>query len=264
MIQGLPQFYTVLTHSLAEPLKLSTLGIGVVVGLIVPSAIVIVVPLSLITVGLLVWQDLSDDTYLQQILKLQSKQVPFLLPSTIKQLISLVEQEIPSSNKEPEVQKDLLSIREILLKTQTTITNISLQRSSHIVFIEKFLPPVLDRLIALSRQELVARNYLRHDNSESIMSEILDLDSKLAKTTDPQGQKEYTQAINLKKEQLEATRGIEQKLQRIDSSIAKIQAVLEQSNTYLIKLTLSDNTSNILDEGEILTESLRQLQQIDD
>ena len=250
----LVNFLKVLISSLTSTLKLVTLGVGILVAFLIPSLSLVIIPLSLACVGVMVIGDLSNGDYVKHILN--PKQNKIGIEAKISNLLEKIQRQLEVSCFQSEVESDLISAKNSLIKIQNTIQTRSDQLS--IKFLEDYLPNVVDKMLFLSNQELSARNYLQTEDTKQIQTEILNLQAIINKTTDAESKNGYLEALNLKQEQIIQIETVRNQLNRIDSQITRIKAVLEQSNTYLTRLNLQTDNS-LYDETTLLTESLKQI-----
>lgn len=257
MFPGFQNFLTVLLKSLSGPTKVATLGIGVVGSLVVPQVTLLLLPISFVAVLSMAWTDLRDPQFIRGVLQ-PPQSTPSSLPDTIEALLQQIRNLRKDSVLNQEVTKDLDNVAQSLTKIKLTLEQISVADQGSVAFIEDFLPRIIQKLVKLSSQEQLARSYLERENLATIQADTANLKLQRQSTTDVIGQKEYDKAIRLKEDQYRIVQSMQIRLQRIDSYIARIKAVLEQSNAYLTKVILRDD-EEVIDQGEILTESLRQV-----
>lgn len=250
----LTNFLKVIAFSLQSPLKYATLGVGTLVALSIPSISLIVFSLSILSVITMIIGDVTNQDFVKSVLNPAKNQIG--IDQQISVLLDRIQAQLEQSRFQSEVESDLMSAKLSLTKIQNTIRTRSDKLS--IKFLEDYLPNVVDKLLALSNQELSARNYLQTEDTRGIQAEILNLQEIINKTQDPQSKNSYLEALKLKEEQITQIQIVKKQLDRIDSQIVRIKAVLEQSNTYLTKLNLQTE-NNFYDETTLLTESLKQI-----
>jgi hypothetical protein len=262
--RGVAPFFNVLIASLSRPLQLSTLGVGLVLSIALPSLTIFVIPLALVTVGLLVTQDIGDDSFVKNILSPQS-QKPLLTSSRIQTLINQVETAQERTLFQSNIQTDLVHTKNSLLKIQSALQKLEDKGAYQASFISEFLPQVVQKILDISNQQIVATEYLATEDSDAIETHITRLEAQLSHSSDPVSKQEYTRTIELKRDQLRTLQTISNRLTRLNSYSVRIQAILEQSYGYLTTLNLQNDQTTTLDESEILVQSLQQISsEVDD
>ena len=256
-------FLTVTATSAAGPLKLTTLGAGILAGLLLPQTGVIITISAIVATGVMIFNDLRDDNFVQKTLtnsvpEKLSTQSSFKDQLTAK-LIDLnknLDFEMGKQQQWPEVAQDLKQAQQTLGRIIATLNH--LDTNLNLDFTQEYLPKIILKLIRLSNQERLAREFLQQNSILQLDREIADLQNQKNSLTDKITLSEYEKTIQMKQEQVQNIQNLQNKLSRIDSSIARIKAVLEQVYTYFTKLGLQDEI-DLIDESEILTQSLKQI-----
>ena len=255
--QILPNLLKVSVYSLTRPLKLLTLILGVVFCFLVPNFAVLIIALSLSGVGVMLLGDISNRQFVQAALApLVQADPPLNLLLT--NLITEVQTQIEVHRFQASNQKDLLAIRNSLLKIQKTTTLLDPQLPN-VKFTKEYLPGVITKALGLINQKNNAKSYLLTEQKPKLVLEIKQLINQSEQLDDKFARDEYFRAVVLKQEQLAQINKLEQKLPRLDSQITKIIAVLEQSNTLLASTHLGSLETDSFDVSELLSESLKQV-----
>jgi len=259
MNEGFKNFLKVFLVALSGPIKLLTLALGLTISLLFPPVAIFIIPLALGSTFVMAWGDSTNSKFIEKVLS-PSKNSGFgNLTRVLEVQARIIQQELKKPNLFPEVTLDLKEAKEILQKISSSLQNLPPQERSGISFIQDFLPKLTAKLTKLTNQEQTARYFLQEQSKKSTQAQIEDLKTQQAKLSDKIAIKEYEKAINLKNDQLSLIYKIESKLGRIDSYIASIKAALEQSNAYITKVSLRDDNQGFTDEGQYLTESLKQI-----
>ncbi len=256
MNSGFSNFLKVLVASLSQPLKLTTLGFGLVFSLALPTGAIIFIPLAFVSLVLMASSDLNNQKFIEKIL-LPSKN-SYDLISTLEYQQKLLRQRL-NLVKDTEVSADLVKVNTNLAKSKELLLSLDPSERGTLAFIQDFVPKIVDKVIKLSWQEETARNYLSYNSESSLSKEIQVLQKNKENTTDKISIDEYSKAINLKTEQLDQTKKMATKLDRINSYLSSIHAGLEQTNTYITKVKLKDDNYGFVDESQYLTQSLKQI-----
>lgn len=258
MNKGISNFLKVFFAASTKPTRIFTLGIGLIMGFIFPDVQLFILPASLVAVAAMSWADVNDPEFMKSVLLSQStpNTENISLEVVLKQLESLIK-----SSANDYIKDDLLSAKESIEKINSSLINLQGENEfTDAEFVKKYVEKIVEKLIKLSRQEQLARNYLSKEDKESISKDIDTLRKGIEQTNDSIAKKEYEKAIILKEEQRILLFNVETRLERIDSYIARIKIVLDQTFGYLTKVSLRDE-SDSLDDSEILTESLKQIVQ---
>lgn len=259
MNDGFKNFLKVFLVALSGPIKLVTLAVGLITSILFPPVAIFILPLAIGSTFIMAWGDITNPKFIQNVLS-PGKIYSFgNLNKVIQEQTKLVLQELKKPSLFPEVVLDLNDVRNSLNRISNSIQNLPQDEQSKISFIQDFLPKLIKKLTRLSSQEQTARGFLQQQSIASIKDQIDELKQQQQKLSDKIAVQEYDKAINLKQDQLNLVNKIELKLSRIDSYIASIKAALEQSNAYITKVTLRDDNQGFVDEGQYLTESLKQI-----
>lgn len=256
MSKGLSNFLKVFFIALIQPSRLFVLGIGLVLSFIFPNIQIFMIPLAILTAVIMAWADVNDPEFIKKALNPQTGSQNANV--NLNSLIELLDIQLKNSI-DPEVRNDLIATKEGIAKIHSILNDQSVQNQfTDAEFVKRYVEKVVEKLLRLSRQEQVARGYLKKESKEAIQHDIDALRTGFSQTIDSVAQKEYKKSIQLKEDQLNLLQNVEQRLQRIDSYIARIRIVLEQTYGYLTKASLRDET-DVIDESDILTDSLKQI-----
>ena len=255
MNKGFNNFIKVFGAALVRPIRLVTLGMGIVMSLLVPSTAALLIPLSFAAVLVMSWVDINDPEFIK--LVLNNSTVSKTSTKSVKNLIDQINQQLSLSSF-PEVKFDLDKAKLNLIKIQDVLTYLDSQGESYDSFVLDSLGKMVDKMIELSKQEELARKYIKADDRDAAIMEINDLKNQIATVKDIVAKKEYEKVIISKENQLKLSQSVGQRLERIDSYLARIRSAMEQSYTYLTKVGLKDR-QELIDESEVLTTSLESI-----
>lgn len=260
MNKGLRNFLKVSIAAVSRPTRILVLGIGALVSLIFPDASIIMIPVSVISVILMSWADINNETFINKVLQgaTTSLERKSHQPD-ISDFISKLEKKLESSLY-PEVKSDLLHVHDSLLKIKSLLQEFSAEERAQVDFVVEYILKLAQKLFELTDQEQRARNYLERVDEGQISKDIEGIRRSIARISDPVAKKEYEKAERLKKEQLGLRKEVVYRLERIDSYIARIKVTFENAYANMTKISLKD-TRDFVDEGEVVTESLEQIVQ---
>ena len=252
---GFQNFLKVFSAALVRPIRLLTLALAITLSLSVPSSAILLIPLSFVAVLAMSWIDINNPEFIKSVLNNTST----LKSSTksVKSLIDIINQQLNFSSF-AEVKFDLEKAKQNLLKIQDVLVYLDAQGESYDSFVLDSLGKMVAQLIDLSKQEELARKFIKADDQNTAISEINDLKNQIANISDIIAKKEYEKVIISKENQLKLARSVGQRLERIDSYLARIRSAMEQSYTYLTKVGLKDS-QELIDESEVLTTSLESI-----
>ena len=252
---GFQNFLKVFGSALVRPTRLMTLGLAIALSLFVPSTAALLIPLSFVAVLAMSWADINNPEFIKLVLS----NTPTLKSSTksIKSLIDIINQQLNLSSF-TEVKFDLEKAKQNLLKIQDILVYLDAQGESYDSFVLDSLGKMVAQLIDLSKQEELARKFIKSDDRNAAIMEINDLKNQIANISDVVAKKEYEKVIISKEYQLKLAQSVGQRLERIDSYLARIRSAMEQSYTYLTKVGLKDR-QELIDESEVLTTSLESI-----
>ena len=252
---GFQNFLKVFSAALVRPIRLLTLALAITLSLSVPSSAILLIPLSFVAVLAMSWIDINNPEFIKSVLNNTST----LKSSTksVKSLIDIINQQLNFSSF-AEVKFDLEKAKQNLLKIQDVLVYLDAQGESYDSFVLDSLGKMVAQLIDLSKQEELARKFIKADDQNTAILEINDLKNQIANISDIIAKKEYEKVIISKENQLKLARSVGQRLERIDSYLARIRSAMEQSYTYLTKVGLKDR-QELIDESEVLTTSLESI-----
>lgn len=255
MNKGFKNFLKVFGAALVRPTRLMTLGLAIALSLFVPSTAALLIPLSFVAVLAMSWADINNPEFIKLVLS----NTTTLKSSTksVKSLIDLINQQLNLSSF-AEVKFDLEKAKLNLLKIQDVLVYLDAQGESYDSFVLDSLGKMVSQLIDLSKQEELARKFIKAEDRNTAILEINDLKNQIATISDRVAKSEYEKVIISKENQLKLAQSVGQRLERIDSYLARIRSAMEQSYTYLTKVGLKDR-QELIDESEVLTTSLESI-----
>jgi hypothetical protein len=255
MNRGFQNFLKVFAAALVRPTRLMTLGLAIALSLFLPVTTALIIPLSFVAVLAMSWTDINNPEFIKLVLN----NAPTLKSSTksVKNLIDLINQQLNLSTFS-EVKYDLDKAKINLVKIQDVLAYLDAQGESYDSFVLDSLGKMVSQLIDLSKQEELARKFIKSEDQNTAILEINDLKNQIANITDIVAKKEYEKVIISKENQLKLSQSVGQRLERIDSYLARIRSAMEQCYTYLTKVGLKDS-QELIDESEILTSSLQSI-----
>lgn len=246
-------FGKVLGVSLAQPTKILTLGIGVGLSFLFPPASIPLTVLAIGTVGVMTFSDLSNNDFVNQILKPQSYNYNEL------SAIQIIEQQLKNLTLFAEVREDLLLARDTLLKIDELAKKYPLEESGAISFTKQYGIKLAERLVNLSDLEQRARIYISQENLPELEKRKAAIDTQIESITDdPVAKNELTEALKLLDNRIKLFNTVKKRIARIDSYLIRINATLESAYGQLTRISLKDSAS-VIDENKILSESLKQM-----
>jgi len=255
MNKGFNNFLKVFAAALVRPTRLMTLGLAIALSLFVPSTAALLIPLSFVAVIAMSWVDINNPEFIRLVLSSSTAKVQ--PAKSVKSLIDIIDRQLGISSFE-EVKFDLNKAKQNLVKIQDTLTYLDAQGESYDSFVLDSLGKMVAQLIDLSKQEELARKFIKAEDRNTAILEINDLKNQIATITDAVAKKEYEKVIISKENQLKLAQSVGQRLERIDSYLARIRSAMEQSYTYLTKVGLKDK-QDLIDESEVLTTSLESI-----
>jgi hypothetical protein len=255
MNKGFNNFIKVFGAALVRPIRLVTLGLGILMSLFVPSASALLIPLSFAAVLVMSWIDINNPEFIKSVLSTPSHSKTSI--KSVKNLIDQINQQLNLSSF-AEVKFDLDKAKLNLIKIQDVLSYLDSQGESYDSFVLDSLGKMVTKMIELSKQEELARKFIKAEDRDAAIMEINDLKNQIAKVTDSVAKKEYEKVIISKENQLKLSQSVSQRLERIDSYLARIRSAMEQSYTYLTKVGLKDR-QELIDESEVLTTSLESI-----
>ena len=210
---GFQNFLKVFGAALVRPTRLMTLGLAIALSLFVPSTAALLIPLSFVAVFAMSWADINNPEFIKLVLNNTST----LKSSTksVKSLIDIINQQLNLSSF-TEVKFDLEKAKQNLLKIQDVLIYLDAQGESYDSFVLDSLGKMVAQLIDLSKQEELARKFIKAEDQNTAILEINDLKNQIAKVTDNIAKKEYEKVIISKENQLKLGQRVAQRLERID------------------------------------------------
>jgi len=254
MSSGFQNFLKVFSAALGRPIPILTIALGVLMALFLPTTAIYLIPLSLIMSLVAAWTDTNNPDFITSVLNQSNPKLKQSSLNTIKSLSDLLNLQISKTTFE-EVKIDLNKAKQNLAKIQDILNYLDSQGQSFDSFVLESLGKMVTQLIDLSKQEELARKFLKNEDQNQAILELNDLKNQIAKITDVVAKKEYEKVIHTKENQLHLVQSVSQRLERIDSYLARILSSMEQSYSYLTKLGLKDK-QELIDESEVLTSSL--------
>ncbi len=252
MANGFQNFTKVFLVALGRPIPIVILAFGIIIALFLPTVGVIMIPLALFMAVISAWFDTNNPDFIKQVLGNNSDQKQSL--KSINLLFEIINKQLLQSSFE-EVKFDLNKAKQNLSKIQEILKYLDSVGQSFDAFVLESLNKMVAQLVDLSRQEELARKFLKTEDLNQSILEINDLKNQIAQVTDPVAKKEYEKVIFLKQNQLLLVQSVGMRLERIDSYLARILSSMEQSYSYLTKVGLKDQ-QDLVDESQVLTDSL--------
>jgi hypothetical protein len=234
--------------SLTKFINLTTFGIGIFMSILIPQLTLVLMLLTFIFLSIQIGIDLTNEEFIQSVLLNKNTSDNKFLQKEIRSLESY------SKNITlDEITKDI----RVIIKLAKTLRN-QIITNPLADFSKKYIEEIIQQFIEISKQEELARTYLKSVDKEQLKKETEFLNKDINNSTDKITRLELEKSLTLQKDRLLGIEQIEQKVKRLDSYIMRIISTLEHASTQIAQMQLAnDNSKNI--SGTILTESLAQI-----
>jgi hypothetical protein len=233
-----------------------TLGIGIGVSVLFPQISLPMIGLTLAAVAVMSWSDIIDEKFIKNVLAPSRADVGPDLKNDSKNLQNL----LTDKRLFNEVSEDLRTADKILADIIAMQSTLPEDEKSVLVFTNEYIGKLVRRLIKLSQLEQRARQYLSTQNVTELEKRIEAVADQSKSAEDTVAKKEYTTTLALLKDQRQLIKNVTRRLERIESYILRINTTLENTYAQMNKILLKDD-HQIVDEGEILNDSLKKIVQ---
>lgn len=141
-----------------------------------------------------------------------------------------------------QIERDLL--------TETKDKDVPEYAKDHLIRIGSQLNPLLLRAMKIGKRRQDIMQYLSTADERAIQRSCDNLKQRISSESDTVTRSQYEQALKAREAELEAWKGIDQSLQRIDSQLENLEATLSSWKAKVIRIKSSDEAgASMVSEG---------------